>query len=225
MSRAVRPTLANREVICCSISWLGTRTVTAEPPYGEDDIKLVDPALIPGSVDPTTAVTAQVLTSAIAGTCRARTPVYDGRRRYDANMIALPARDLKPSNAAPFEGRAEGCRLTFERIAGFKPDRKRPPVVGVDGNHRWFVENDAFATHVHERVRRAEVDGHVPSDDGAKARKQGVCNHESASSRGERERVCGSGSRRLPPHGTEVYAGKVTKLQQSDGPCPSDYGT
>lgn len=103
----------------------GTRTVTAEPPYGEDDIKLVDPALIPGSVDPTTAVTAQVLTSAIAGTCRARTPVYDGRRRYDANMIALPARDLKPSNAAPFEGRAEGCRLTFERIAGFKPDRKR----------------------------------------------------------------------------------------------------
>lgn len=103
----------------------GGRTVTAEPPYGEDDIKRVDPALIPGAVDPTTAVTALVLTSAIQGDCRPRTAVYDGRRRYDANMESLPARDLKPSNAAPFAGRVEGCRLTFERIAGFKPDRKR----------------------------------------------------------------------------------------------------
>lgn len=100
-------------------------TVTAEPPYGEDDIKRVDPALIPGAVDPTTAVTALVLTSAVEGACRARTPVYDGRRRYDANMAVLPPKELKPSSAAPFEGHAEGCRLTFERIAGFKPDRKR----------------------------------------------------------------------------------------------------
>ena len=103
----------------------GQRTVTAEPPYGEDDIKRVDPALIPGAVDPTTAVTALVLTSAMNGGCRPRTAVYDGRRRYDANMVALPSRDLKPSSAAPFEGHVEGCRLTFERIAGFKPDRKR----------------------------------------------------------------------------------------------------
>ncbi|MEP4379532.1 MAG: DUF3108 domain-containing protein [Alphaproteobacteria bacterium] len=103
----------------------GVRTVTAEPPYGEDDIKRVDPALIPGSVDPTTAVTALVLTSAMSGACRPRTAVYDGRRRYDANMEALPPRDLKPSPAAPFEGHVAGCRLTFERIAGFKPDRKR----------------------------------------------------------------------------------------------------
>jgi len=103
----------------------GERTVMAEPPYSEEDIKLVDPSLIPGAVDPTTAVTALVLTSAIDGACRPRTAVYDGRRRYDANMEALPPRDLKPSNAAPFAGRVEGCRLTFERIAGFKPDRKR----------------------------------------------------------------------------------------------------
>jgi len=103
----------------------GQRTVTAEPPYGEEDIKRVDPALIPGAVDPTTAVTALVLTSAIDGDCRPRTAVYDGRRRYDANMEVLPPRDLKSSAAAPFAGRVEGCRLTFERIAGFKPDRKR----------------------------------------------------------------------------------------------------
>ncbi len=103
----------------------GERTVTAEPPYGEDDIKRVDPALIPGAVDPTTAVTALVLTSAMDGSCRPNTAVYDGRRRYDANMEPLPSQELTKSNAAPFEGRVEGCRLTFERIAGFKPDRKR----------------------------------------------------------------------------------------------------
>ncbi len=103
----------------------GERTVTAEPPYGEDDIKRVDPALIPGAVDPTTAVTALVLTSAMEGSCRPNTAVYDGRRRYDANMEALAPRSFKKSNAAPFEGRVEGCHLTFERIAGFKPDRKR----------------------------------------------------------------------------------------------------
>ncbi|MBS28370.1 MAG: hypothetical protein CL566_05505 [Alphaproteobacteria bacterium] len=100
-------------------------TVTAEPPYGADDLKRVAPEMISGAVDPTTAVTALVLTSAVAGACRARTPVYDGRRRYDANMSVLEPRELKPSSAAPFAGRAEGCRLTFERIAGFKPDRKR----------------------------------------------------------------------------------------------------
>jgi len=103
----------------------GTRSVNAEPPYGEDDIKLVDPALIPGSVDPTTAVTALVLTSALKGECRDSSAVYDGRRRYDANMTVLPTRDLKASSAAPFEGRAEGCHLIFERIAGFKSDRER----------------------------------------------------------------------------------------------------
>ena len=103
----------------------GSRSVAAKPPYGADDIKKVDPALIPGSVDPTTAVTALLLTSAIDGACRETTPVYDGRRRYDAKMKALPPRTFKRSNTAQFEGRAEGCYLTFERIAGFKPDRKR----------------------------------------------------------------------------------------------------
>ena len=90
----------------------GQRTVTSEPPYGEDDIKRVDPGLIPGAVDPTTAVTALVLTSAIQGDCRPRTAVYDGRRRYDANMEALPPRDLTqdPTHSAPPQP-SRGCRF------------------------------------------------------------------------------------------------------------------
>ena len=106
--------------------------VSAVPPYSEEDMKKVTPAMRAGAVDPTSGVTALVLTSAIEGTCRPQTAIYDGRRRYDANMTVLSPRDLKPSAYAPFSGRAEGCKLTFKRIAGFKPDRKRLQDFTVD---------------------------------------------------------------------------------------------
>ena len=44
---------------------------------------------------------------------------------------------------------------------GFHPHRQGPVVSSVDGNHRRFVEYDARAAHVHQRIGRAEVDGHV----------------------------------------------------------------
>lgn len=110
-----------------SIDYAGgfAQRVAAEPPYSREDIAKVAPEMILGAVDPTTAVTALVLEAALGGGCRPRTAVYDGRRRYDANMVAVPARQLEASGYSPFSGRAEGCRLTFERIAGFRPDRKR----------------------------------------------------------------------------------------------------
>ncbi|MDE0781224.1 MAG: DUF3108 domain-containing protein [Alphaproteobacteria bacterium] len=106
--------------------------VSAEPPYSEEDMKKVSPSMIPGAVDPTSAVTALVLNSALHGRCKPETPIYDGRRRYDANMSVLEPRKLKPSNFAPFAGLAEGCRMTFKRIAGFKPDKKRLQNLEVD---------------------------------------------------------------------------------------------
>jgi hypothetical protein len=99
--------------------------VFAEPPYSREDYDKVAPEMILGAMDPTSAVTALVLAAARGEGCRPTTAVYDGRRRYDANMTPLPAQELKPSRYAPFSGHAEGCRLTFERIAGFRPDRKR----------------------------------------------------------------------------------------------------
>ncbi len=106
--------------------------VSAVPPYSEDDMKKVSTEMIPGAVDPTSAVTALVLTSAIDGTCRPTTAIYDGRRRYDANMTPLAPRKLKRSAQAPFVGHAEGCKLTFKRIAGFKPRKKRMQDLEVD---------------------------------------------------------------------------------------------
>lgn len=106
--------------------------VSAVPPYSEEDMKKVSPEMIPGTVDPTSAVTALVLSSAIDGACRPTTAIYDGRRRYDANMTALEPRELKRSSQAPFVGVAEGCKLTFKRIAGFKPRKKRVQDLEVD---------------------------------------------------------------------------------------------
>lgn len=106
--------------------------VSANPPYSEEDMKKVGPDLIPGAIDPTSAVTALVLTSAIRGECRPETAIYDGRRRYDAKMQSIGSRALKTSSFAPFSGEAEGCKLTFKRIAGFRPDRKRMQNLEVD---------------------------------------------------------------------------------------------
>lgn len=108
------------------------RKVSANPPYSEEDMKKVGPELIPGAIDPTSAVTALVLTSAMEGECRPEVAIYDGRRRYDANMQPIGSRTLETSSFAPFAGQAEGCKLTFKRIAGFRPDRKRMQNLEVD---------------------------------------------------------------------------------------------
>lgn len=111
--------------------------VSAEPPYSAEDMKKVEPFITPGAVDPTTAVTSLVMKSALDGICHPQTAIYDGRRRYDANMQDLPPRALKRSSSAPFEGQVEGCKLTFQRIAGFRPGKKRMQDLEVD---IWLAE-------------------------------------------------------------------------------------
>lgn len=123
--------------------------VRAEPPYSAEDLAKVAPYVTPGVVDPTTAVTSLVMKSALEGQCRPQTAIYDGRRRYDANMQALPPRTLKRSSFAPFEGAVEGCKLTFTRIAGFRPDRKRMQDLEVD---IWLSEIGVAAGRVPVRL-------------------------------------------------------------------------
>ena len=111
--------------------------VSAEPPYSAEDLEKVAPFVTPGAVDPTTAVTSLVMKSALEDACHPQTAIYDGRRRYDANMQALPPRALKRSSTAPFEGQVGGCKLTFKRIAGFRPGKKRMQDLEVD---IWLAE-------------------------------------------------------------------------------------
>ena len=106
--------------------------VRAEPPYGEDVRRAVSADLLPGAVDPMSAVTAIVLENSTGELCRPTTAVYDGRRRYDAKLTPLGAKQLKASNFAPYTGPAEGCRLNFERIAGFKEGDERMKNMSID---------------------------------------------------------------------------------------------
>ncbi len=107
-------------------------SVRADPPYGDDAERAVSPDMLPGAVDPMSAVTAIVLANANGQLCRPKTAVYDGRRRYDARLTPLGTKMLKASNFAAYAGPAEGCHLSFERIAGFKPGDQRMNKMSID---------------------------------------------------------------------------------------------
>ena len=106
--------------------------VRAEPPYGDDAARAVSADMLPGTVDPMSAATAIVLENAAGPLCRPKTAVYDGRRRYDAELTPLGAKTLKASNFAAYAGPAEGCHLSFQRIAGFKPGDERMNKMSID---------------------------------------------------------------------------------------------
>lgn len=106
--------------------------VRADPPYGDDAERTVSADMLPGAVDPMSAVTAIVLENTNGQLCRPKTAVYDGRRRYDARLTPLGTKTLKPSNFAAYAGPAEGCHLSFERIAGFKPGDERMNKMSID---------------------------------------------------------------------------------------------
>lgn len=112
-------------------------SVRADPPYGDDAERAVSPDMLPGAVDPMSAVTAIVLANANGRLCRPKTAVYDGRRRYDARLTPLGTKMLKASNFAAYAGPAEGCHLSFERIAGFKPGDSRMNKMSID---IWFAD-------------------------------------------------------------------------------------
>src|SRR3954452_16535842 len=57
-------------------------------------------------------------------------------------------------------------RCPPDHALGFGANGEQTPVPGVDGDDGWLVEHDATATHVHDGVRRAEVDGHVTTHEG-----------------------------------------------------------
>jgi hypothetical protein len=106
--------------------------VRAEPPYSHKPDRVVAAELLPGAVDPMSAVTAIVLANATGPLCPPTTAVYDGRRRYDAQLTPLGSKTLKASNFAAYGGPAEGCHMSFERIAGFKPDDERMKNLTID---------------------------------------------------------------------------------------------
>lgn len=83
------------------------------PPPEQDSRDAVPEALQQGTIDPITASL-----TAVAGGCRGRLPVFDGRRRYDLVLEALPDGDV-PSRRGVYAGPARRCRALIEPRGGF----------------------------------------------------------------------------------------------------------
>ena len=114
----------------------GPVDLRAEPASEGDGMGAIAAAMLVGAIDPVSAINGIILSNADGVLCPPRTPVFDGRRRYDMVMERLPARTLK-GRGDRYGGVVEGCRLTLEPVAGKRDDDEARtfPVVNA-GDHR-----------------------------------------------------------------------------------------
>ncbi len=68
------------------------------------------------------------------GRCDVREPVFDGRRRYDLLLEHLGEDRLEASRYSPFAGPALRCRVSVDRIAGYREG---------EGQSRWRSKDEA----------------------------------------------------------------------------------
>ena len=99
----------------------GPVDLRAEPASEGDGMGAIAAAMLVGAIDPVSAINGIILSNADGVLCPPRTPVFDGRRRYDMVMERLPARTLK-GRGDRYGGVVEGCRLTLEPVAGKRDD-------------------------------------------------------------------------------------------------------
>ncbi len=60
--------------------------------------------------------------------------MFDGRRLYRLKIVDEGAADLERSRYAPYAGQSRRCAFEFERVAGFKDEKKekaREPLTGL----------------------------------------------------------------------------------------------
>ena len=85
----------------------------------------VPPESLSGTIDPLTAVLRLSRRIAAGEVCRADLRIYDGRRRYDLAVRDAGTRRFAANAYSVFEGEAHGCRLSIERIGGFRKERSK----------------------------------------------------------------------------------------------------
>lgn len=99
----------------------------------EDDRPPVPEEMKVGTIDPATAFIAVNRAAAEGGSpCRARVPIYDGRRRFNAVLEDDGVGVVEASRYSSFSGPALRCKFSMERLAGFQRnprfDAKTPRV-------------------------------------------------------------------------------------------------
>ena len=114
------------------------------PPPKQDGREPVTPEMTRGAVDPLSALLAALLKPDPATACSGRTPVFDGRRRYDTLPKVLGQANIEPRQAGAYRGPALHCELYIERIAGYSAKdfaKRRPEEPGFEV---WFARLPGF---------------------------------------------------------------------------------
>ncbi len=72
------------------------------------------------AIDPLTAIMAATFKLEGEGKCDGTFPVFDGRRHYEINLKDVGNATFNKSDYSVFQGSAQGCRITYNKLGGFK---------------------------------------------------------------------------------------------------------
>ncbi|NMM46518.1 DUF3108 domain-containing protein [Rhodospirillaceae bacterium KN72] len=100
----------------------GTIRVQRTAPPEPDEVTPIPIGMIDGSVDPISVALSLSETLSTGGDCKGAFPIFDGSRRYDVAVEPEAAQFFKESSYSIFAGEAVGCRLSVDRIGGFRTD-------------------------------------------------------------------------------------------------------
>jgi len=124
----------------------GTVVATVEPPEDPEHVRPTEQELR-GSFDPLSGILQLGHVVARNGTCSARIPIFDGRRRYDVVFA-----DGRETGALARRGKLH-CAIEVIKLAGFSADAE--PSTRVDHAEVWLAAPRPGAPFLPERVEFA----------------------------------------------------------------------
>ncbi len=122
-----------------SIIYMGENGLkfTARPNATEDEREPVPPHLLPGTMDPFSALYQAVLRYHEREMCDGRSQVFDGRRRYDFFFEAIIG---GPVSGPLYSGPANICRVRQIPIAGFSRRAWLPRLMRPEWTDIWMAK-------------------------------------------------------------------------------------
>jgi hypothetical protein len=99
-------------------------------PIKDEGRPAVPEDLLTDVLDPLSAITAIGRIIDATGSCNASFGVFDGRRRYQLQVMDNGDTEIGRSRFAPYGGEARRCDFIFERVAGFKQLKSDDPTRG-----------------------------------------------------------------------------------------------
>jgi hypothetical protein len=137
----------------------------------DDDRPPVPEGMKIGTVDPGTAFIVANRAAAEGGSpCRARIPVFDGRRRYNVVLEEDGVAAVEASSYSSFSGPALRCKFSMERLAGFQANPRfnaQTPPVSVIYLARFGQSDLWLPVRLESDSRFGNVIGHLVQVDAA----------------------------------------------------------